>query len=317
MDLYPVKKSIKAFLHGIIKKISAQGWRLSRFFPFVKPFAEWLGMPPLAPKGQLALIEARTVNFKLELSEKDPSISPRIFANRIWEKQETYLLENILEPGAYVLDLGAHFGYYSILAGKKVGPKGRVFAFEPDEFNFGILKRNIALNQLDGIVIPIQKAVGNRNEVKILYGASASDSSDRILFPTGEEKVSQQIECVRVDDYLESHDPEALSKIRVVKMDVEGFEVFALEGLKKILESPEITLFTEINYRRISQAGTSAEIYLRELVSLGFYIYTINPREEEKESALLEIPIADLAKEAEYHVDLYCTKSKIHFGPSL
>lgn len=72
------------------------------------------------------------------------------------EEFETEIFKKEIKKGDTVLDLGAHIGYYTLLAAKLVGEKGKVFAFEPEPTNFALLKKNIKINNYQN-VIPVQK----------------------------------------------------------------------------------------------------------------------------------------------------------------
>lgn len=72
------------------------------------------------------------------------------------EEFETEIFKKEIKKGDTVLDLGAHIGYYTLLAAKLVGEKGKVFAFEPEPTNFALLKKNIKINNHQN-VIPVQK----------------------------------------------------------------------------------------------------------------------------------------------------------------
>ena len=201
------RKKIKEQLQRILAGISPHRG-LSRFFPFIGPWLDWVLYPPKAPKNAVAEIKTGSMNFGLYLLENDPTISPVLFARHIWEKNVTYFFERAVRPGDGVVDLGAHFGYYSILAGKKAGPGGRVFA---------------------------------------------------------------------------------------------------IEGLAVFLEKPDVVLFSELNYRRIREAGSSPEAYLQRIQDFGFKIFVIDPNQSDPEVALWEADLARLAT-GEQHIDLYCVK---------
>src|SRR5438309_4114648 len=64
-----------------------------------------------------------------------------------FERQEQEFLLEFLGPGMTFIDIGAHHGLYSLLASKKVGPSGRVVAFEPSPREFRRLRWNLALNR--------------------------------------------------------------------------------------------------------------------------------------------------------------------------
>jgi hypothetical protein len=87
---------------------------------------------------------------------------------RNYEPFVTALFKQVLRPGLTVLDIGAHLGYYSLIAADRVGPSGKVFAFEPALDSFLILQQNILLNRFSNIVA-IQKAVAEVKSTRVLY----------------------------------------------------------------------------------------------------------------------------------------------------
>lgn len=307
-NLYDIKKRCQEFALKSWTKFSPH-WGLSRYFPFLKRFAERVSLPPRVPKNERAVVRARSVTFPLYVSENDPNISARIYADHIWERNETFLFEHCLKAGTYFLDLGAHLGYYSVLAGIKVQPGGRIFSFEPDPKNYSIFKRNIELNHLENVITPIPKAAAHFTGTQRLYGGSKDDHSDRTLFNTGRSKYEQEISCVRVGDYLAQHHPDVLDKVNLVKIDIEGFEPYACEGMGRILKNPSLILFTELNYERLRQAGFSARRYLERLRDFGFRIWVIDPHKEFRD-CLIEMPWEEIARDREDHLDLYCVKKR-------
>jgi hypothetical protein len=69
---------------------------------------------------------------------------------------------SVIRPGDIVFDIGAHVGFYSLLASKMVGPQGRVFAFEPVQRNLYYLHRHLQLNRIANVTV-VQTAVGERS----------------------------------------------------------------------------------------------------------------------------------------------------------
>lgn len=311
MGMYEVKKSIKTVCHRFFKVLSP-GLGLSRYFSWVNKGMEWLSYPPRVPQEASAQIKIKDLSFELHVSPKDAKISALIYANKIWEKNVSILFESVLKEGMTVIDLGSHIGYFSILAGMKVRPSGRVFAFEPNRLSYEMLVKNIEQNGLKDIVIPLHKAAANEEAVKILYGDSRNDPSDSFLVKTGKHRIEQEVECVRVGDYLKRHFPESLKRPCVIKMDIEGFEVEACRGMEELLRRPDVTLFTELNYRRLRDSGTSAEAFLDLLTSYGFHIQTVNYHAQGDKDLLVSRSMESLIRneQPDTHEDLYCVKAK-------
>jgi len=132
---------------------------------------------------------------------------------------------NVLKLGDVFVDVGANIGYYTILASKRVGASGKVFAVEPIPQTAKVLKFNIKLNGLKNVTI-IDKAGWNsygRLKMKILFGEFGCAS----FFRNG---VEVEVDATPLDDVL-AHVP----KIKLIKVDVEGAEYEVLQGLNQTL----------------------------------------------------------------------------------
>jgi len=187
-----------------------------------------------------------------------------------WEPYTTELFQNALKPGFTVLDIGAHHGYFSLLAARRVGKEGMVYAFEPAPQNFQILKRNVELNHFTN-VIPVNKAVSDRSATTPFFLRQHTGVIGS-LFPTGSpDEFTVPVECITVDAFL------AGGPVDVVKMDIEGGEPFALKGMKKTLsKSKDIVLFVEFNAPSLHRAGSNPEDLLAQLENTGFECQVIN-----------------------------------------
>ncbi|MEM6996443.1 MAG: FkbM family methyltransferase, partial [Myxococcota bacterium] len=109
------------------------------------------GRGPFPPRdGSLPVAELEG-GLTLELNPEDRTLSETLWRTGTWEALQTKALLERLEPGDTFVDVGANLGYYTVLAAKKVGPSGRVFAFEPDPESFALLKRNVDRNGLTNI----------------------------------------------------------------------------------------------------------------------------------------------------------------------
>jgi hypothetical protein len=112
--------------------------------------------------------------------EHDDWITPVLAQQRVLEPGETDFLESRLRAGMTFLDLGAHIGYFSLVAGRLVGPRGLVLAFEPDPRNFELLLANVWRNGLANVV-RFPWAVGEASCFASLYllGDEYGRPSDR------------------------------------------------------------------------------------------------------------------------------------------
>jgi FkbM family methyltransferase len=220
-----------------------------------------------------------------------------------YERHTRALFEQAIRPGMHVLDLGAHIGYFTLLAARAVGSTGKVYSFEPDPANYKFLCHNIALNGMEGVVVPVPKAVTDSSGARPFF-AHTKNSAASTFWGEGQPFDPLSIECTTIDDYIEEGEA-----IHVVKLDVEGAEVEALRGMRRTLtEARRTALFVECNPTALAAAGVSVRELLDELNALGFQVQLI----DEKPRSLLPITSELLKPEladGRWYANLYCTRS--------
>lgn len=180
-----------------------------------------------------------------------------------------HLLERLPAGGTFV-DVGAHLGKYTLLASQEVGPEGTVFAFEPHPRTFEFLRRNVRNNGLEGVANVVNAAASNQ-EGELVLNADflQSDFSSVAMVRDDRDSRSVVTRSVRVSDEL----PDAL--VDCVKMDVEGWEVMALDGCRDLIERSRAAgrvaaLLIECNPSALQAANASAEELLQKISDLGY-----------------------------------------------
>ncbi|SFM80559.1 FkbM family methyltransferase [Thermodesulforhabdus norvegica] len=230
----------------------------------------------------------------------------------LWKMQEGYyekftmqLFKKTLAPGMVVCDIGAHIGFYSLIAARKVGSRGRVYAFEPDPRTFPYLVRNIKQNGFSELIVPVKKAVSNQEGVLRLHLDEVT-GGDTSLFHRDTSGRTIEVQSIKLDDFLPNQ-----VKVDVIKMDIEGGETVALEGMENVLKrSSDVKMFVECNPDMLHKAGSSVEDLLLKLHSLGFEVKVIND-ELERLEMVESSEIYAMAKNAKgptWSVNLYCSK---------
>ncbi len=178
-------------------------------------------------------------------------------------------LENVHE-GDTVIDIGANIGYYSMLAAKKVGPRGRVIAFEPDPQAFSILKRNMEVNGFTNIVAE-QKAVSNARGTLKLYIAP-QNLGDHRIFPSEESRQEIAVQAVALDQYLP-----AAGAVHFIKVDTQGAESVIFEGMQRTLRRHKnVRLAAEFWPYGLELAGSSGSRLLNQIHALGFRMQDVD-----------------------------------------
>jgi FkbM family methyltransferase len=208
----------------------------------------------------------------------DPLDSLNLSVNKIYEPYETQLVLRIVKLNSIVVDIGANIGYYTLIFAKLVGREGKVIAFEPESHNFQLLRKNVTINGYSDIVRLEQKAVSNRDEKQKLYLNQKNLGGHRINEPTDCSHDSLQvIETISLDKYLANNS----NHIDFVKMDIEGAEYLALEGMHSILrQSHSIRLMVAFHPPFIREYGYAPEQVIEFLRNNGFRIYFVDPRSQ-------------------------------------
>ena len=190
---------------------------------------------------------------------------------RGYEQLVTKLFKQEIKQGMIVVDIGAHIGYFTLLAAKLVGEKGKVFAFEPDPDNYSLLIRNINVNGHDN-AIPIQKAVSNKTGQVRLFLDGCSPSCHSLYENHSQRGKFVNVDSITLDEFFEED-----SQIDFIKMDIEGAEMAALQGMDNLIKkSGNLKLVTEFNPNFLERAGYSPGEFLGKLTEYGFKLYDIN-----------------------------------------
>jgi len=166
------------------------------------------------------------------LSDYDMEYKP--WSRSFRKENPEYLRNYNLKSGDIVIDAGAYEGTFTAYAAKAVGESGMVIAFEPDSENFRKLKENIELNHLNNVIV-INKALWDQN--KILKFNNKHTAGASVFF--NKSPYMDDIEAVSLDNELIDI---GVDKVDFIKMDVEGAEVHALRGCKKLLNSNNVNL---------------------------------------------------------------------------
>lgn len=184
----------------------------------------------------------------------------------------TSLLPKLVKPGDNVIDVGAHIGYFAVQLSALVGEKGTVFAFEPAPVTFKILKENLAKNRCKN-VIPAKAAVSNRTTVEKLY-LCRENIGDNRLFDVGGTREWIPIQTLKLDDAL-AH----LDRIDFAKLDIQGYEGFALLGMQKLVLPMTRRLVFEFWPTGLEKSGFGAQRTLNLLLDAGFGFFDIREAE--------------------------------------
>jgi len=201
---------------------------------------------PLAGSG---LVLLRNRYGLLAVQDDDTSAVGYYSAGDVPEPATVVLVENLLQSGDIFVDVGANVGIYSLIAGRRVGPAGKVIAFEPMPSTSEALRVTIAVNGISRLVEAHEYALGSEEGSATLFIAPTSGHNS--LLPSENESVpTQPVEIHRGDRILGTQQP------RLIKIDVEGWELDVIEGLAATLERSRGTnLVVEYSAEHIQRRG--------------------------------------------------------------
>jgi FkbM family methyltransferase len=203
--------------------------------------------------------------YKMYLDSRDVGMSGHLLLDGFWEMWLTEAMARLVRPGMTVADVGANLGYYTLLMAELVGEHGHVHAFEPNAALAARLRDSISINVAAG-----------RATVHEVALSDSADGAD-IVIPRGEPKNGTlvatglwpgavPVATLRMDAL------DALARVDVIKIDVEGAEEAVWRGLHGILaRGRPMTIFLEFTAARYADPAA----FLAAIAAQGFSLAVI------------------------------------------
>jgi FkbM family methyltransferase len=180
---------------------------------------------------------------------------------RFSDRKIIRLLRERISPGMTVLDIGANIGYYSRILSNLVGKNGRVYSFEPGTTNFLHLQDTV---KNCANVQAIQMAVG-ASVGRMSFTVSRQANIENHLGVTGDGDI-EQVDVVSIDSFCRD-----LSRVDVIKMDIQGGEYHALQGMcETCSRNHDLWVFFEFWPFGLARAGVEPKAILCLLEDMGF-----------------------------------------------
>jgi FkbM family methyltransferase len=178
-----------------------------------------------------------------------------------------YLIDHVhLGPEDIALDVGANLGWYSVILHRLSEPGARIFAFEPDPENYRLLTKNLELNNATRVT-PLNIALGDKPGLAELHRYKAANSGRHSLL-TGNTAINTVQVAVDTLSNVWNHENLGSRRIRFLKIDVEGFEYYALRGAGDLLGRCDCVQL-EYSPDAFVGAGLKPEAVIELLVAAG------------------------------------------------
>lgn len=197
-----------------------------------------------------------------------------IFAD-CYEQVERKFVERYLKEEMVVLDIGAHHGFYTLIASKKVGKSGKVIAFEPSPRELSRLQLHVKINSCKNVKIE-SYALSDKEGEASFYIVNGRDTGCNCL---QKPNVLEPLQIVNVktttlDNYLVK---EKLEKIDFMKVDAEGVELSIFKGGTSLLKkTPRPVILCEIADARTKVWGYSSSEIIKFLESFNYVWYGLS-----------------------------------------
>lgn len=224
-------------------------------------------------KSLLINFKGQTFFFETKSDISRKWLFPRYAKGNPHEPVLCEFLSETLPEDAVFFDVGANIGFFSIFAGV-IRSKINVHAFELDSDLIKTVRENTILNDISHKVEVNLCAISN-NDAEMLYFSprqAENVSTNMISKEKSDQYLGYSIPSVTLDRY--SNDKN-LNSIDVIKMDIEGAEIYAIDGMVDILEKFSPVVIMEIHPKQIKEFGLSEKHIFNIMRQQGYKAYTL------------------------------------------
>jgi FkbM family methyltransferase len=208
------------------------------------------------------------------VSAKDRSIAPRLITDGVYERDSTYYVCRRVSEASRCVDVGANFGYYTIVMARHA-LKAQVIALEPVRESFELLRQNIRINEVGDRCVALNTGASDRAR-SLPMDIDPSLLGDAHVVGSERAAPGPMVEAdfVSLDEVLSEFD----HVCDFVKIDVEGHEPLVLRGMTTtIARNPGLSILVEWSVAHLQRAGHSPREFLETIAALDLRIHRVGP----------------------------------------
>jgi len=188
--------------------------------------------------------------YKIYLDTRDTGFGSHVLLDGYWETWLTIFIARNVRPGMNAIDIGANYGYYTLLLGALVGASGHVYAVEPNPAIIAKLRRSIDLNGLASRTTLIAAAAGATDGAEVFLFAPHGEPKNGTIVTSPEVRAASSGDIHSVPQVTIDQAAAAAPRIDFVKIDAEGAEQAIITGMQQILMRDKPGLVLEFNAGR-------------------------------------------------------------------
>ena len=219
------------------------------------------------------IVMARALTrYKMFLHSDDHGFACHLMMDGYWEIWVTQFFARNIEPGMHVVDVGANYGYYTMLFADIVGQSGKVLAVEPNPAAAKLLQQSLQLNGFAGHVQVVEAGLGANIDATSEFFVPAHEPKNAHFSCNPSEHGTVHVVPLTTLDALTPH----LDRVDLIKIDAEGSEEAIIAGMTDLLHRDRPSMVLEFNSRRCVNPGALLDKLLRMYGSISVIGYDGN-----------------------------------------
>ena len=235
----------------------------------------------------------------MKVNPNDDGLSTELLVHGSHEPETTKFVSSLINENMICVDVGANIGYYSTLYSKIVGPNGKVISIEPSPINFDYLKKNLELQDFQNYLL-FNCACGNeQNQVKFYMDHRANKC--QIIEDDDSSHLEKNIISVplrKIDDIINESNVEM---IHFLKIDVEGYEWYAILGAMNTIKKFKPLIQIEIHFNKLGNDLTKKILTILQKENYSLIYHDIDPDQRNNKSKIQKYDLYDFI---EKNIDL-------------